>query len=283
MGLPIHGLQPISRAAILALAFTSPSYGEELPLYELGVGIGGLSIPHYLGAEQNHNLVAPTPYLIYRGEHLRFDRSGLRTFLVDEERFDFNISAGVNLPVDSDDNRARRGMPDLDLLLEIGPTMRYTPWQSSDDESQLRVDLPLRVAFSADGLSLDHEGLTTNPSVNYFDTFKDWNWTASYSVIFSDRDYHSYFYDVDTADVTPQRHFYRSDAGYTASRFSLSATRHYPNWFVGGYVRYYSQHGAANRDSPLMKQNGNISAGFIVAWLFKKSETMVDRDLDPAP
>lgn len=230
------------------------------------------------GAEQNHNILAPTPYLIYRGDRLRLDRSGLRTFLVDEERFDFNISANFSLPVDSDDNRARSGMPDLDLLLEVGPTLRYTPWSSSDGDRMLRLDLPVRGAFSADGLDLDYQGLTSSPTINYFSTSESWNWTASYSAIFSDRDYHSYFYDVDSPYVTLQRDFHRSEAGYTASRFSLSATRHYPNWFLGGYLRYYSQHGAANRDSPLMKQNGNISAGFIVAWLFKKSERMVESE-----
>lgn len=271
-------LQYFSRAAIFALAFASSSYGEKLPLYELGVGIGGLRIPHYLGAEQNHNILAPTPYLIYRGERLRLDRSGLRTFLVDEERFDFSISAGFSLPVDSDDNRARSGMPDLDLLLEVGPTLRYTPWSSPDGDRILRLDLPVRGALSADGLDMDYQGLTSSPTINYFRTSDDWNWTASYSAIFGDSDYHSYFYDVGTDYVTPQRDFHRAEAGYTGSRFSLSATRHYPNWFVGGYVRYYSQHGAANRDSPLMKQNGNVSAGLIVAWLFKKSKTMVESE-----
>lgn len=272
------GRQQFSRAAILALAFASPGYGEKLPLYEIGIGVSGLSMPHYPGAEQNHNLVLPTPYPIYRGKYLRLDRSGLRTFLVDEERFDFSVSVGASLPVASEDNRAREGMPDLDLLLEIGPTMRYTPWRSSNGRSQLRFDLPLRGAFSADGLNPDYQGLTSSPSVNYFSNFRDWNWTASYSAVFSDRDYHSYFYDVDPAYVTPARDFHRSDAGYTASRFSLSAARSFPDWFVGAYLRYYSQHGAANQDSPLMKQNGNISAGFMVAWLFKRSKTMVDRD-----
>ncbi len=221
------------------------------------------------------------PYFIYRGEYLRFDRTGLSAFLVDDERFEVNVSVNASLPVDSDDNRARRGMPDLDLLLEAGPTLRYTPWRSRSGDTKLRLDLPLRGAFSADGLKLDYQGLTGSPTVAFFSRFREWHWTASYSAIFSDRDYHSYFYDVDSEYVTPQRHHHRSDAGYTASRFSLSVARHYPNWFVGAYVRYYSQHGAANRDSPLLKRDNNASAGFIVAWLFGKSETLVDQDLEP--
>lgn len=269
-------------SAVLSLVWLSAAQSEELPLYELGVGLAGLKTPHYLGAEQDHNLLTPLPYLIYRGEYIRFDRSGLKTYLVDEDRFDLNISANATLPVDSDDNRARTGMDDLDLLLEIGPTLRYTAWKSSDGDRQLRLDLPLRGAFSADGLELDYQGLSTSPGLVYFSKLGQWDWTASYSAIFSDDRYHGYFYDVDTPHVTAQRSQYSADGGYTASRFSLSATRHYPNWFVGGFVRYYSLHGAANRDSDLVRQQGNLSAGFMVAWLFKKSATTVTRDPEPA-
>lgn len=276
------GSRQLLWGTLLALGWFSSGQGEELPLYELGVGIAGLKTAHYLGADQDHNLLAPVPYLIYRGEYIRFDRSGLKTYLVDEDRFDLNISANVTLPVDSKDSRARRGMEDLDLLLEVGPTLRYTAWKSLDGDSQLRLDLPLRGAFAVDGLDLEYQGLSASPGFVYFSKFRQWDWTASYSAIFSDDRYHGYFYNIDAPYATAQRQEYSADAGYTASRFSLSATRHYPNWFVGGFVRYYSLHGAANEDSDLVRQKGNLTAGFMVAWLFKKSATTVIRDPEPA-
>lgn len=261
----------------LVVAGHGVAWGDELPLYELGIGPAGISTPHYLGANQNHNLLGPIPYLVYRGEHLRIDRSGVKTFLVDEERFDLNISAGASLPVDSDDNRARRGMDDLDLLLEIGPTLRYTPWQSADGARQLRLDLPLRGAFSADGLDLDYQGLASSPGVTYFGALGEWRWAASYAALFGDRRYHGYVYDVEVADATAWRPAYRASAGYTASRMTLSATRHYRHWYLGGYLRYHSLHGAANDDSPLVRSQGNLSAGFLAIWFFKQSEARVSR------
>ena len=261
----------------LVVAGQGAAGGEELPLYEIGVGPAGISTPHYLGADQNHNLLGPIPYLVYRGEHLRIDRSGVKTFLVDEERFDFNISAGASLPVDSDDNRARRGMADLDLLLEIGPTLRYTPWQSADGARQLRLDLPLRGACSSDGLDVDYQGLASSPGVTYFSTLGEWRWAASYAALFGDRRYHGHVYDVDPAEATAWRPAYRASAGYTASRVTLSATRHYRHWYLGGYLRYHSLHGAANDESPLVRQRGNLSAGFLAIWFFKQSETRVSR------
>src|SRR5690606_919112 len=63
----------------LVVAGHGVAWGDELPLYELGIGPAGISTPHYLGANQNHNLLGPIPYLVYRGEHLRIDRSGVKT------------------------------------------------------------------------------------------------------------------------------------------------------------------------------------------------------------
>lgn len=253
----------------------------EQPLYELGIGLGGLKSPHYLGADQHHNLVAPVPFLIYRGDRLRFDRSGLKAYLVDERRWDFNISVAAALPVDSDDNRARRGMDDLDPMLEIGPTLRYTLWHNPDNFNMLRLDLPLRATITSDfNLNVNYRGLTSSPGLIYYSRYRDWNWSASTAAIFGDRDYHGYFYDVDERFVTPRRQQYRADAGYTGARVSLATTRYFDNWFVGAYVRYYSMHGAANEDSPLMRQRNNFSAGLMFAWLFKQSSTMVDRPPD---
>lgn len=265
-------------AAIVVLVGIRPVFADELPLYELGVGIGGLITPHYLGAAQDHYLLAPIPYIIYRGKWLRADNSGIKTFLVDKKRFDLNISFSASLPVNSSDDKARHGMPDLDWILQIGPTLRYTAWRSHDGDKRLRLDLPVRAAFSTTGLNLDYQGLTVSPGIVYFSKIKNWNCTASYAAIFGNRRYHGYFYDVDPAFATAQRPQYRARAGYTASRFTLSATRRYGNWIIGGFVRYYSLLGAANEASPLVKKDGNLSAGFMLVWLFKQSKTTVTRD-----
>lgn len=250
---------------------------EAMPLYELGIGMAGLHSPHYLGSAQHHNLLTPVPYLVYRGERLRVDRSGVKTFLIDEGRLDINISLNGSLPVDSDDNRARRGMPDLDPMGEIGPTVRYTLWEGRSGQRQLRLDLPVRAAITADGFDLDYRGLSSSPGVAFYSTVYDWRWSASYAAIFSDRSYHGYFYDVDTPYVTPQRGHYRAKSGYTASRLSVSTTHYFDNWFLGAFVSYYSLHGAANENSPLVHERGQFSAGLMATWFFKKSSTLVSR------
>jgi MipA family protein len=37
------------------------------PLWEVGVGLGGLRAPVYIGSPQNAQRLLPLPYLVYRG------------------------------------------------------------------------------------------------------------------------------------------------------------------------------------------------------------------------
>ncbi|MBL4827762.1 MAG: MipA/OmpV family protein [Spongiibacteraceae bacterium] len=77
---------------------------------------------------------------------MQADRSGLRGFLYESERLDLSLSFSGSLPVNSQDNDTREAMDDLDLLLEAGPTLQYTLYEN--DTQRLRVDIPIRAAFS---------------------------------------------------------------------------------------------------------------------------------------
>ena len=68
------------------------------------------------------------PFPIYRGRILRIgDESGkpVRTRIFRRDRIKIDLDFGLNFPVDSDDVDARTGMPDLDLLAEIGPEVEF--------------------------------------------------------------------------------------------------------------------------------------------------------------
>ena len=44
---------------------------QEQPLWELGLGVGALRVPHYRGSDQDHGWVLPVPYFVYNGEVLK--------------------------------------------------------------------------------------------------------------------------------------------------------------------------------------------------------------------
>jgi len=85
-------------ASLLTVTSTRSSRAEELPLWEAGLGVAGLSVPDYRGSDQQRFYVLPLPYLVYRGNFLRLDSNGLSGLLFHSERVHLNISAEFAIP-----------------------------------------------------------------------------------------------------------------------------------------------------------------------------------------
>ena len=270
--------RPAVKATLLILSVTgklsqaeTDAHGE--PVWEAGIAAAALSYPHYLGADQQSAYLIPLPYFVYRGEYIQADRGGLRGFLYNSDRLDLRLSLRGSLPVNSTDNDARAGMDDLDLLLEAGPVLQVKIFE--DASQLLRLDLPVRAAFSLGNSFLRHEGWTSNPRLYHEAYIGPWTVTSNAGVVFSDRRYHGYIYDVDYNDVTADRPYYQSRSGYTAARFSVGARRRVGDYFVGAQLSYYNLNGAENEDSPLLKQNDYLAASLFFAWVLGESRDRV--------
>jgi len=138
----------------VAQAQTATGAATSQPLYEIGIiGIGG-NFPDYPASSQNHWKGIAAPYLIYRGDFLKADETGLRGRLLRSDRVELNVSVSGSLPTSSSDNRAREGMPDLDLMGEIGPSLRFklARWAN---RNKLDLDLPIRAVFTTDFKSIE--------------------------------------------------------------------------------------------------------------------------------
>ena len=244
--------------------------GEEQPLYEYGVGVAGLHNPHYLGADQTSNYLLPVPYFVYRGETIQADRRGIRAFLYDSDKLKLRISGGGSLPVDSDDNDARDGMDDLDILAEIGPTLQYSLYETRDQ--LLRIDFPVRAAFTLGNKFLNHQGWTSNPRLHHEIKLGKWLMTSTAGPVFSDRRYHGYIYDVGQQDVRADREYYQSKSGYTAMRFSTGIRQRWGDYYLGAKLSYYNLNDAANEASPLVKSEDYIAVSLVFAWVFGESK-----------
>lgn len=249
---------------------------EQLPLWELGVGVVALSQPHYFGAADSRAYVLPIPYFKYRGDIVRADREGIRARLFESERVSLGISGGGSFPVDSEDDDARRGMPDLDVLAEIGPNLRVD--LVDNDDLHLQFQLPIRGTFSFGDDAGDYKGWTTNPRLVAKMTSGEWSYVSSIGPIFSDQKYHAYTYDVAPEFVTADREAYSASSGYTALRLGFDMNRYYKNMYINGFVRYFNMHGAKNEHSPLFRREHNVAAGITVSWILKQSKRTVRVD-----
>ena len=61
-----------------AAASAPAARAADLPLWELGMGVGALNVPHYRGSDQNHNWLLPVPGVPHCMRNLPF-RSNFAT------------------------------------------------------------------------------------------------------------------------------------------------------------------------------------------------------------
>lgn len=273
-------INSIGQFVLLTLAAMSTAYAEERPLWEAGLGIGGLVFPDYRGSDEIRAYPIPVPYFLYRGKFLKADSEGLRGQLFDREYAELSLSVNGTIPVSSEDNAARRGMPDLDPTFELGPSLDLHLWKSKDGKAALDVIMPLRMPITIEG-SPDSIGWLFSPRVN-LDVRNvartGWDFGFGVGPVIADRKYHDYFYSVDAEYASPERPEYRASSGYSGAHVLASLSKRFPGYWVGAYVRYDSLASATFEDSPLMKSSHYVAGGIGIAWMIGQSKRMVETE-----
>ena len=258
----------------LALLFFSCSVAssEKLPQWELGVGLGGLDEPDYPGADQSSNYAAPFPFFIYRSPKYRIDREGVKGGLIGGENWGIGVSIGGTLPVDSDDNRSRDGMEDLDATLEVGPNpfLRI----ASSDISSLQIEAPVRPSFSLKDAT--YQGLTANPRLVWRYRHQKLKLHIAAGAIISNKKFHERIYTVPLSDQTQERSAYAARGGLTGREFSFAFNRRTKHYLWGAFVSYLDLNDAANHDSPLLKSDENIAVGMVITRILHSSKKQVE-------
>lgn len=263
---------------LLFAGLTFDATAKELPLWELGAGVGAIAFADYRGADEYQVYPLPLPYAVYRGKFWKTDREGLRGELFDRTIAELSISLGGSIPVDSDDNDARRGMRDLKPTIELGPSLDVHVWKSDDSSVKVDLVLPLRVPMTIE-TSPQLIGLMLTPKVNVLvQNIASTGWDVSFAAgpLFANRKYHEYFYTVEPRYATPQRPAYQAKSGYSGAHVFASLSKRFPRYWVGGYVRVDRVRGAVFDDSPLVKRDYSITGGLGIAWIIGQSMRMVE-------
>lgn len=264
-------------AGLIFGGFECDAQTQEKPLWELGAGVGVITFADYRGADEYQVYPLPLPYAVYRGRFWKTDQEGLYGELIERTFAELSISLGGSIPVDSDDNDARRGMPDLKPTVEFGPSLDLHLWKSEDSSVKIDLILPLRVPLTIES-SPKFIGLMFSPKLSVLvQDVADTGWDISLTAgpLFADRKYHDYFYTVAPRYATFERPNYRADGGYSGAHFFASVTKRFPGYWIGGYVRVDNVDGAAFDASPLVKRDYSFTGGIGIAWIFARSEQMV--------
>jgi len=266
-------------SVVASLAFFQNARAEEKPLWEAGLGIGALRFPDYRGSDESKIYPVPVPYFVYRGDFLKADRDGVRGQLFDKEYAELSVSVNGTIPVDSEDNAARRGMFDLKPTFELGPSLDLHLWRSSDQRLKLDFVMPLRLPVTIES-SPKSIGWVFSPRLNLdvrnVAGLEGWDFGIGAGPLYADRKFHDYFYSVDARDATSDRPAYEADGGYSGAHVLASLSKRFSTYWIGAYVRYDALSGAAFEDSPLVRSKHYLAGGFGIAWMVGQSRIMVE-------
>ena len=279
--LPVLCTLPLLAAATIATVNQAPL---QKPKWEIGLFNFVASIPDYRGSDESTVWAFPLPYFVYRGDYFRATREGVRGIVYRGPYFETSLSASGNPPVNRD-NRARAGMPKLDAIGELGPSVKWF-FLGRDPLDRLYLELSVRAATSLGfdaGPQMRYQGISGSLSAVFYSQtqVKDvgLRYQTTAGIDFGDAGYHRYFYQVDPAYANAERPAYRAHAGYGGLFVAASMQYDVTDTIaIGCYTRWTNVSGAAFAGSPLVRQDNKVTIGAALIFQPWHSQTLVDAE-----
>jgi outer membrane scaffolding protein for murein synthesis (MipA/OmpV family) len=277
-GFAVAAVVAVSVSALAEESVTNAFDAGREPKWELGVGIGAVRMADYRGADEYREYVLPFPYFVYRGEIVRADRNGVSTFFLRTDHWQSDVSFGGNPPVSSD-NKARAGMERLGALLEFGPALYgYLLPRKSDRNVFVSAAARGAAALDPDG-GLPYEGLRGGLAGGAYWRQRGgtgWLFGTGVGVDLSDRKYNRYFYQVEPEDERAGRAAYDPPGGYGGMNVSaFGAWDINSSVSVMAFARWENLRGTAFGDSPLVREEDNVTVFAALSWSLMQSRKTV--------
>ncbi len=253
-------------------------------LWEMNFAAFGRYGPSYPASEDTQTDFIPLPFPVYRGTFFRLGDdtdSPMRGRVFRTDKIKLDIDFDLIFGSDSDDIAARTGMPDLDLLLEAGPELELQfvdrGWLAAD----AFLALPVRGAFSWDGLDPSFEGLVFAPELKFTRDFGKERQQVKLRITpsFASDGYMDYYYEVTPAFATAQRPAFAAGGGYLGTEIALSLRWPLANRIeLWGGIRQGFYNGAKNEDSPLFTDDTTTAIYAAFMYRFWESKRRAEAD-----
>jgi len=269
-GLLIFAAQNVSANEQVSLKIPT----ESTTHYSLGLGVSMMTIDDYIGADESQFYVIPTPYIFYQSDSVLIDRNAFEGNLFNSKQWHLALDAAGSIPVDSNKNKARKGMNDLNWVGELGPSLEYYFSGDSRSKNRTYIDFAIRKAINTDFKKVSDTGWTGQISINNKyqlqtdflggKTILD----SSAAILFHSDKYSQYFYSVSNDEVNDTRTEYNAKGGYAGARLSLGGTWRNGSIWLGLFTRYTYLNSASFENSPLVRSNTNLLIGLSVSYIF---------------
>ena len=250
------------------------------PRWVINAGIFANISPAYQASDQSSSRVIPFVFPIYNGESIQVGEGGMRVSAVKEKVFEIDGSVGGAFPADSDNIEVRRGLPDLNFLVAIGPQLVIhlhpllgynNPIHNTDFRLQTRA------VFSTDFSRIDSRGYVLEPNLKYtYEPNKQLGikFNLELASQFATEALHDYFYQVEPEFETATRPAYNAKGGYLGSQVGFSVSYRFTTAFriISG-IKVNLHQGAANEKSPLFRRDVTTSATIGLIYRLYASKT----------
>lgn len=243
------------------------------PLYAFGLGGFYSVLPDYPAANDFQARSLVIPFIRYRGETFRSDDEGTRAIFGRDSKFKMELSFGGSFPTNSEGNKARDGMDDLDWTFEVGPRIVYEFYKN--ENGRVRVQLPLRVASVTDFSYWKIQGYRYGPEFQYEKIFTP-NFEFNYwmSMNYLDEGLSDYFFEVPGKDARIGRREYDSPGGFLGYDHAISFMIRHKDLriFLGAVYSDYRE--TMVKNSPLFKNAENTITFIGFSYIFSKSDQL---------
>ncbi len=259
---------------ILSLSSLDTIAAPNKTLWEVGAGVVGVNLPLYPGSSDNESLLIPFPFIRLQSKYLEVDE-GIRGYFFESPNLRLNISGDLGVPVNNEDSKIRNGLPDLNTVFQIGPSLEVIFSGGRRQPSEFRFELPVRTAIATDLEHTENIGWILEPRISY-ETLRPRKEGFAYQISaglrYASKEYHQYYYDVPAAFATIERPVYESDAGYSGLFTDLVGNWRDKDLIYFAFIRYQNLSSTAFEDSPLVEQESYFSFGFGLAWIIAGSK-----------
>lgn len=264
------GLHAQETAADTAGATEPTRPKEPLPLWEIGAVAIAAYQPAYPGSDQELGRLRILPFGIYRGSVLHADGNGIGVRALRTPRWEWDVSGSGSFGSSANKVDARRGMPNIGTLVEIGPAVKINLGDLVDARREPRLtqfEIPVRAVFDVSH-QFDHDGWTFEPRLSHTAwTGQGFSLVVSASTLFGDRRLNHLYYGVDAPYATSTRPAYAAKAGLITTRLNASLRhRISPTVRMQYFAQFETVRGAANEASPLVRSKQDVGFGVSLIW-----------------
>mgnify|MGYP003945993761 CR=1 FL=1 len=243
---------------------------EPLPLWEIGAVAIAAYQPAYPGSDQDFTRLHILPFGIYRGSVLHVEGNGIGVRALRTPRWEWDISGSGSFGSSANKVDARRGMPGIGTLVELGPAVKVNLGDLVDARREPRLtqlELPVRAVFDVND-DFASRGWSFEPRLSHTAwTGRSFRLVLSAGALFGDHKLNHLYYGVDAPYATAERPAYAARAGLIATRLNASLRhRISPTLRLQYFAQFETVRGAANEASPLVRSKQDVGAGVSLIW-----------------